>query len=108
MTIREMLEAHPAPTIGDLDVLVRCIESCADCAAACTSCADADLSEGGVEDLVRCIRRCLDCADVCEATGRVVARQTVPDVSVVRAAFRKLRGGMPRLSRGVRSPRRAS
>jgi hypothetical protein len=87
MTLREMLEAHPAPPVADRDALVRCIESCADCAAACTSCADANLAEGGVEDLVRCIRRCLDCADVCVATGRIVARQTEPDVGVVRAAL---------------------
>ena len=87
MTIREMLEAHPAPTIGDLDALVRCIESCGDCAAVCTSCADADLGEAGVEDLVRCIRLCLDCADVCDATGRIVARQTATDVGVVRAVL---------------------
>src|SRR3954462_3269106 len=79
-----MLETHPAPTIGDLDALVRCIESCSDCAAACTSCADADLGEGDVQDLVRCIRLCLDCADVCDATGRVVTRQTEPDFGVIR------------------------
>ena len=87
MTIREMLEAHPAPTIGDLDALVRCIEACGDCAVVCTSCADADLGEGEVQEMVRCIRRCLDCADVCDATARIVARQTAPDVSVVRAAL---------------------
>jgi uncharacterized protein DUF326 len=87
VNIREMLEAHPAATIGDLDLLVRCIESCGDCAAACTSCADADLGEGAAADLVRCIRLCLDCADLCDATGRIVARQTAPDVGVVRAAL---------------------
>jgi Domain of Unknown Function (DUF326) len=87
MSIREMLETHPAPSIGDLDALVRCIESCGDCAAVCTGCADADLGEGDVQDLVRCIRLCLDCADVCDATGRIVARQTAPDVGVVRAAL---------------------
>lgn len=87
MSIREMLEAHPAPSIGDLDALVRCIESCSDCAVVCTGCADADLAEGDVQDLVRCIRLCLDCADVCDATGRIVARQTAPDVGVVRATL---------------------
>ena len=87
MTIRAMLEAHPGPRIGDLDALVRCIESCGECAATCTSCADADLGEAGVQDLVRCIRSCLDCADVCDATGRIVTRQTAPDVGVVRAAL---------------------
>src|SRR4030095_16764754 len=87
MSIREMLETYPAPSIGDLYALVRCIESCGDCAAVCTGCADADLGEGDVQDLVRCIRLCLDCADVCDATGRIVARQTAPGVGVVRAAL---------------------
>ena len=87
MTIRAMLEAHPGPTIGDLDVLVRCIEACGECGASCTSCADADLGEAEVQDLVRCIRSCLDCADVCDVTRRIVTRQTEPDLGVVRAAL---------------------
>ena len=107
MTIREMLEAHPAPTIGDLDALVRCIEACGDSAVVCTSCADADLGEGEVQDLVRCIRRCLDCADVCDATARIVARQTARRQRGSRSAG-QLVGGVPRLSCGVRAPRRAS
>jgi hypothetical protein len=82
-----MLEAHPRPAIGDLDALVRCIEACGDCAAACTGCADADLGEDDVRDMVRCIRLCLDCADVCGATGRIVARQTEPDLGVIRSAL---------------------
>jgi hypothetical protein len=82
-----MLETHPQPTIGDLDALVACIEACGTCAASCTGCADADLGEGDVGDLVRCIRLCLDCADICTTTGRVVARQTEPDVGVIRAAL---------------------
>jgi hypothetical protein len=86
VTIREMLATHPQPASGDRDVMVRCIESCVDCAVACTSCADANLGETDLPELVRCIRRCLDCADVCEATGRVVTRQTASDVGVVRAA----------------------
>jgi hypothetical protein len=35
--------------------------------------------------LVRCIRLCLDCADVCDAAGRIVTRQTEPDLDVMRA-----------------------
>jgi hypothetical protein len=85
VTIREMLEAHPQPASGDRDVIVRCIEACIDSAAACTSCADADLGERDLPELVRCIRLCLDCADTCDATGRIVTRQTESEVSVVRA-----------------------
>jgi hypothetical protein len=87
VTVRQMLETHPQPTIGDLDALVRCIEACGACAASCTGCADADLGEADVGDLVHCVRLCLDCADVCEATGRIVTRQTSPDVGVIRAVL---------------------
>jgi len=87
MTVREMLEAHPQPLIGDLDLLVRCIEACADCDASCTSCADADLGESDLPDMVRCIRLCLDCADLCAATGRIVTRQTEADAGIVTAAL---------------------
>ena len=76
MTIREMLDAHPQPASGDRDVVVRCIEACIDCGAACTSCADADLRESDVPELVRCIRLCLDCADACAAAMRILGRQT--------------------------------
>jgi hypothetical protein len=40
-----MLETHPQPASGDRDVVMRCIEACIDCAATCTSCADADVGE---------------------------------------------------------------
>jgi hypothetical protein len=86
VSIREMLETHPQPTGGDLDVRVRCIEACSDCAVVCTSCADADLGESNLQELVRCIRLCLDCADACDATARIVTRQTASDAGVVRAA----------------------
>ena len=87
MTVGEMLEAHPRPSALDRDLLVRCIEECIDCAATCTSDADADLAEPDVQEELRCIRLCLDCADVCDATGRILIRQTEPDVGVLRAAI---------------------
>ena len=55
MTVRDMLEAHPRPSGLDRDLLLRCIEDCIDCAATCTSCADADLAEPDVQELVRCL-----------------------------------------------------
>ena len=85
MTVRDMLEAHPRSTVLDRDLLLRCIEACIDCAATCTSCADADLAEPDVAEMVRCIRLCLDCADTCQATGRILIRQTEPDLGVLRA-----------------------
>jgi hypothetical protein len=87
VTVREILEKHPRPTGLDRDLLVRCIEDCFDCNAVCTSCSDACLAEPDVEELRRCIRLCLDCADACAATGRIVTRQTEPDLSAVRAAI---------------------
>lgn len=87
MTIREMLDVHPRPIDVDRDLLVRCIEDCADCVASCTSCADADLGERDVVEMVRCIRLCLDCADQCDATERIVIRQTEPDRGLIGAAL---------------------
>ena len=39
-----------------------------------------------VADLVRCVRLNQDCADTCDATGRILTRQTAPDLGVLRAA----------------------
>jgi hypothetical protein len=85
VTVREVIASHPRPTSLDRDVLLRCIDECFDCAATCTSCADACLGEPDVTELVRCVRLCLDCADACDTTGRIVTRQTEPDLGVVRA-----------------------
>jgi len=87
MTVRDILDTHPRPSSLDRDKLVRCIEDCFDCAATCTSDADADLAEPDVQVQLRCIRLCLDCADVCDATGRILIRQTEPDLGVLRAAI---------------------
>ena len=85
MTVQEMTKAHPQPTSLDRDALLRCIEECFDCAATCTSCADACLGENDVQELVRCVRLNLDCADVCDAAGRILTRQTAPDLDLLRA-----------------------
>jgi hypothetical protein len=87
VTVREILDRHPRPVSLDRDLLLRCIDECFDCSATCTACADACLGESDVVELVRCVRLNLDCADVCEATGRVVTRQTEPDLAVLRAAL---------------------
>ena len=85
MTFREVLESYPQPTSLDRDALLRCIAECLDCAASCTACADADLAEDDVKEMVRCIRLCLDCGDTCDAAGRIVTRQTAPDLRLIRA-----------------------
>jgi uncharacterized protein DUF326 len=87
VTVKEMIKAHPQPPSIDRAALVRCVDECFDCAATCTSCADACLAEQELQELVRCIRRNLDCADACAATGRILTRQTAPDTGVLRAAI---------------------
>ena len=87
MTVQELIATHPHPTRVDREALLRCIDDCFDCAATCISCADACLGEDDVRDLVRCIRLCLDCADLCDAAGRIVTRQTEPDLDVMRATI---------------------
>jgi hypothetical protein len=81
---RHMLDTYPREFNVDRQLLVGCIEACADCAEACTQCADDCLSERTVQELAKCIRLNLDCADVCTATGRVVSRQTEYDANVTR------------------------
>jgi hypothetical protein len=85
MKAHEIIELHPRPTIQDRGALLRCIDTCFECVVSCTSCADADLAEEDVRGMVRCIRLCLDCADVCDSTGRIVNRQTAPDLRLIRA-----------------------
>jgi len=87
MAVRDILAVHPRPTALDRDLLIRCIEECIDCAAVCTSDADADLAEPDVPEMIRCIRLCLDCADTCDATARIVTRQTEPDFGVLHAVL---------------------
>jgi len=88
MTFQGIVELHPQPTGVDRGALLRCIEDCLDCGASCTACADASLSESDVQEMVRSIRLCADCADACDATGRIVARQTDPDLELMRAMIR--------------------
>ena len=103
MTVRDMLEAHPRSSVLDRDLLLRCIDECIECAATCTSCADADLAEPDVGEMIRCIRLCLDCADVCQATARILIRQTEPDLGVLRAEIEACRQPVGRAPRSARS-----
>jgi hypothetical protein len=84
MTFQEIVKLHPQPAEVERETLLRCIEECLDCAASCTACADASLSEPDVGEMVRVIRLCMDCADECDATRRLVTRQTKPDLRLLR------------------------
>ena len=85
MRTTEMFATHPASTDLDQEVLVRAIESLVECAQACTTCADACLSEDMVADLRTCIRSNLDCADSCSTAARILSRSTGYDADVTRA-----------------------
>jgi len=87
-SIQSMLQTHPLATQSpfDLTALTECLDACFECEQICSSCADACLGEGEhLAHMVHCIRLNLDCADICSATGRVLLRQTQPDMSVIRA-----------------------
>lgn len=84
--MQQMMQTHPHPqTQFDAQALVACIQACFDCGQTCTACADACLSESMVQELTHCIRLNLDCADICTTTGRILARQTKPELEVIRA-----------------------
>ena len=85
MTFQEIFALHPKPTDLDQEVLLRCIAECLDCAASCTACGDASLSENDSQELIGVVRVSSDCADVCDATRRVITRQSASDVRLIRA-----------------------
>lgn len=78
---------HPAPASDAGDEAHALVQATAECAAACTACADACLAEDGVAHLRDCIRACLDCADVCVLAGRLVARPGKQDAEVLRTVL---------------------
>jgi hypothetical protein len=82
--IGRILEAHSLPAGPERTALARCIDKCLACAATCTVCADACLSEDDIPELVRCIGLDLNCSDVCSATANVLARQGALEAGYVR------------------------
>ena len=91
MNVQEMISTHADSLAIDQSALTECIEACFECAQACTACADACLAEDMVADLRHCIRTDLDCADICETTGKVLSRQTQPNLELIRAQVRACR-----------------
>jgi hypothetical protein len=84
MQLQAMIATHPHVNGSTNDALIRCLEECYSCAAACTVCADACLGEEMVAQLTQCIRLNLDCADVCFATGKVGFRRTGSNEDLIR------------------------
>jgi hypothetical protein len=83
---RRMLGAYPRDLKlhVDADVLARVIDAAGDCAQACGTDTDADLSEPHLAEMVSCIRLCQHCADVCTAIARVLSRPAAWDGRVLR------------------------
>jgi hypothetical protein len=77
-----MLETHPKPMDRDRRQLAAAIDALTECAAICTSCADACLSEDMVANLTKCIGTNLDCAEICGTTARVLSRHTSYDATI--------------------------
>lgn len=84
LSVAAVLDGHPQPGSVATAMLAACVDACLACSAACTACADACLAEAHVADLTRCIRLNLDCADVCAATGRLAARLTATEWTLLR------------------------
>jgi hypothetical protein len=83
---RRMLGAYPRglKLNIDVDVVARVIDAAGDCAQACVTDSDADLSEPHLAEMVSCIRLCLDCEDICTAVAGVLSRPATWDGSVLR------------------------
>ena len=86
MSIRKMIGLHPNVKGHTNEPLALAAKHAMYCALFTTSCADADLAEGG--DMTQCIRLCLDCADICTATAKVATRRTGDNDAMVRAQLR--------------------
>jgi hypothetical protein len=71
---RQLLETYGWSVNVDSGLVAATIEALNDCAQACATDTDADLSEQNLMDMVKCIRLCQHCADVCTATVRVTSR----------------------------------
>jgi hypothetical protein len=83
---RQMLGTYPGDVRLDVDAdtLARAIDAARDCAQACATDTDADLSEPQLAEMVSCIRLCQHCADICAATAAVLSRPASWDKRVVR------------------------
>jgi hypothetical protein len=68
----------------DANDLAEAIDAFTSCAASCTACADACLSEPDIEQMRSCIRSCIACADLCEVAARLLTRTGGYDIPVVR------------------------
>ncbi|HUP24039.1 MAG TPA: four-helix bundle copper-binding protein [Thermoanaerobaculia bacterium] len=83
--VRQIFSHHPQPATDAGDEAFGVVAATAECAAVCTACADACLSEDDPTPMRDCIRLDLDCADVCRATGALLARPGRQDAATLKA-----------------------
>jgi hypothetical protein len=83
--VRQMFVSHPNPASDAGDEAFALVQAAAECAAVCTTCADACLEEADPAALRSCIRANLDCAEICALTGRLIARPGKQDPGTLRA-----------------------
>lgn len=86
--VRQMFASHPNPASEAGDEAFALVQAAAECAAACTTCADACLEEDDPAAMRSCIRSNLDCADLCAVTGRLIARPGAQDAETLRAQLK--------------------
>ena len=81
----EMLGTYPGEVTLDADAatLARAIDALVDCAQACVTDTDADLSEPNLAEMVTCIRLCQNCVDVCAATAGILSRPATWETLVI-------------------------
>jgi hypothetical protein len=75
--IAQMLATHPQQSRIQSQQLGQVVQTLEECAAVCTICADACLSEKMVAELVQCIRLNELCAISCEAMAHTIMRSGV-------------------------------
>jgi hypothetical protein len=83
--IERLIWSAPHPGRFERKALTDCVDACTSCSVICTACADACLGDPAVATLRHCIRINLDCADVCGVLQRVLTRQYLADLRVLRA-----------------------
>lgn len=83
--LRRIFETHPAPASDAGEEAHALVTVAAECAAVCTTCADACLFEDDPSSVRQCIRLNLDCAELCTATWRLFARPGKQDFAMLRS-----------------------
>ena len=85
MSIKEMIQDHPAVGSDYNDALGEAVKHAMYGAAIMNSCADACLAEGDIEERRECVRHCLDASDACTAFYRMASRRTGGNVPTIKA-----------------------